>query len=50
LHGTLHRIHNILSIYFGDIGQILAIFSINAMGQTKSAPRRSFHLVSDDLI
>jgi hypothetical protein len=32
LHGTSHRIHNVLSIYFGDINQILAIFLTNDDG------------------
>ena len=50
LHGMVHRIHNILSIYFGDIGRILDIFSTKAMGHTTSAPRVSIQLVSDDLI
>jgi hypothetical protein len=50
LRGTIHRIHNILSIYFGDIDRILDIFSTKAMGHTTSAPRVSIQLVSDDLI
>jgi hypothetical protein len=50
LHGTIHRIHNILSIYFGDIGQILDIFSTKAMGHTTSAPRGSIQLLSDHCI
>ena len=50
LRGTIHRIHNILSTYFGDIGQILDIFCTKAMCHTTSAARVSIQLVSDHLI